>query len=46
MNDLEQKIKEIISRDRIWPSEMISVKEFIRKCSMQDFEKLKKLDHI
>lgn len=44
MEKLEQKIKEIIGRSRIWPREMVTIKEFISKCSLTDFEQMKDMD--
>jgi hypothetical protein len=45
MNELEQKIKEIIDRARIWPRELVTIKEFISKCSLSDFEQLKDMEY-
>jgi|GEM_PF-5949327 len=42
---INQKIKEIINRSRIWPREYITIKEFISKCSLTDFEILKDLEY-
>lgn len=45
MDELEKAIKEILGDDRVFPSRMISIKIFIDKCSLSDFEKLKDLDY-
>lgn len=45
MEELEQKIKEIIGRPRIWPRELVTIKEFISKCSLSDFERMKDMEY-
>jgi hypothetical protein len=45
MTELNQFIIKILDKSRVWPSEMNAIKEFISKCSLTDFEKLKDLDY-
>lgn len=45
MTALTQYIIKILDKDRVWPSEINAIKEFISKCSITDFEKLKDLDY-
>lgn len=45
MNNLEQKIYNIIGDPNIMESQISSIVEFIDKCSLSEFETLKNLDY-